>query len=193
MFPLWLKIAVTIFVSVLAFVYVRKYGPSNFLWFSDIALLATVPALWLESSLLASMMAVSITVLEIAWIIDYFGRLATGHGLFGLSSYMFDRKIALPIRALSLFHIWLPPLLLWMLYRLEYDENALIAQTVLAWIVLPISFLLAPQSENVNWVRGLKNAPQTKVPAPLYLILLMLALPLVIYLPTHLALKELFS
>lgn len=193
MFPIWLKIAFTIVVSIIVVVYVRKYGPANFLWFSDIALLVAVPALWLESSLLASMMAVSITLLEIAWNIDFFGRLATGYGLFGLSNYMFDRRIPLWIRALSLFHIVLPPLLLWMVYRLGYDKNALIAQTVLAWTVLPITYLLAPPSENINWVRGLRNHPQKKIPAPLYLILLMLMLTFFIYVPTHLLLKKFFD
>ena len=57
MIPLWLKITYTLFVSSVVPVYWRRYGPANFLWFSDIALLVTVPALWLESPLLASMMA----------------------------------------------------------------------------------------------------------------------------------------
>jgi hypothetical protein len=34
---------------------------------------------------------------------------------------MFDLKISLFIRGLSCFHIILPLLLLWMLYRLGYD------------------------------------------------------------------------
>jgi len=55
--PLWLKIAYTLFVCLIVPIYWRRYGPANFLWFSNIALLATVPALWLESALLASMMA----------------------------------------------------------------------------------------------------------------------------------------
>jgi hypothetical protein len=40
--PLWLKIAYTLFVCILVQVYWRQYGPANFLWFSDIALLVTV-------------------------------------------------------------------------------------------------------------------------------------------------------
>src|SRR5262249_40872039 len=50
----------------------------NFLWFSDIALLVTMPALWLESPLLASMMAVAVTLPELAWNLDFFVRLTTG-------------------------------------------------------------------------------------------------------------------
>jgi hypothetical protein len=190
MFPLWLKITYTVFVCVIIPVYWVKYGPANFLWFSDIALLLTVPALWLENSLLASMMAVSVALLEVAWNIDFFGRLITGRNLFGLSKYMFDPSIPLAVRALSLFHVILPPLLLWMVYRLGYDERAFIAQTILAWVILPLSYWVANPSENVNWVRGL-DEPQTMMPGAAYLALLMIVFPVVFYLPTHLLLKKL--
>src|SRR5881394_611002 len=75
---LWLKIGYTLFVCVLVPIYWRRYGPANFLWFSDIALLAMVPALWLENALLASTMAVSVIFREGIWNIDFFVRLATG-------------------------------------------------------------------------------------------------------------------
>lgn len=192
MFPLWLKVGYTIFVCLLVPIYWVKYGPANFLWFSDIALLLTLPALWLESSLLASMMAVSVVLLEVAWNIDFFGRLISGRSLFGLSKYMFDSSIPPAVRALSLFHVVLPPLLLWMIYRLGYDERALMAQTILAWVVLPLSYWLAKPSENVNWVRGF-DEPQTKMSASAYLILLMIGFPLLIYFPTHLILKNLLG
>lgn len=42
--PLWIKITYTLFVCLLVPVYLRHYGPANFLWFSDVALLVTVPA-----------------------------------------------------------------------------------------------------------------------------------------------------
>src|SRR5204863_4475698 len=112
------KIGYTLFVCVLVPIYWKQYGPANFLWFSDIALLALVPALWLENTLLASMMAVSIVFFEAIWNIDFFTRLAAGKSLIGLSAYMFDPKIPLFIRLLSLFHIALPLLLLWTLHRL---------------------------------------------------------------------------
>jgi hypothetical protein len=58
MIPLWLKLAYTVFVAIIVPVYAKKWGWGNFLWFSDIALLLMVPALWTESRLLVSMMAV---------------------------------------------------------------------------------------------------------------------------------------
>ena len=50
MIPLSLKLIYTLFVCALVPIYWRKYGPANFLWFSDIALLVLVPALWLENA-----------------------------------------------------------------------------------------------------------------------------------------------
>src|SRR5919106_881963 len=58
--PRWVKVAHTSFVLVLVPVYWRQYGPGNFLWFSDVALLTAVPALWLEHRLFASAQAVAI-------------------------------------------------------------------------------------------------------------------------------------
>jgi hypothetical protein len=191
MFPLWLKVAYTLFVCVVIPVYWVRYGAGNFLWFSDIALFLTVPALWLESGLLASMAILSIVILDVAWNIDFFGRLTNGRNLFGLSTYMFDATIPSPVRLLSVFHIWFPPLLLWVVYRLGYDERALLAQTVLAWLVLPLTYLVTDPRENVNWVHGLRGEPQKWMPGPIYLVVLMVLLPLFIYLPTHLVLRKL--
>ena len=191
--PLWLKIAYTLFICVLVPVYWIQYGPGNFLWFSDIALFVTAAALWSESSLLTSMMALSVLVLETVWIIDFIIGLIAGSPVIGLSAYMFDAKISLAIRALSLFHIILPLLLVWLLYRLAYDTRALIAQTLLAWIVLPVSYFLTKPSQNVNWVYGPGGEPQKWMPAPMYLVLLMLAFPLALYLPMHFLLKKLFN
>ena len=191
--PLWLKIAYTLFVCLLVPVYWRRYGPANFLWFSDIALLVTLPALWLESSMLASMMALAVVLPELAWNIDFFVRLFTGAPLIGLSSYMFDRGIPRSLRALSLFHVGLPLLLLWMVHRLGYDERALIAQTILAIIVLSLSYWVSDPGKNINWVYGFGEKPQARVPTLWFLAFLMLMFPLAIYLPSHFVLARIFS
>ena len=191
--PLWLKIGYTLFVCLLVPVYWKQYGPRNFLWFSDIALLTITAALWLESALLASMMALAVLVLESVWIIDLFLGLLLGYSVTGLSGYMLDQKIPLPIRALSLFHFVLPCLLLWLIYRLGYDERALIAQTLLAWIILPASYFLTRPTDNINWVYGLRGGVQKRMPALLYLGIVMAAFPLILYLPTNLLLKKIFD
>ena len=191
--PLCFKIGYTLLVCFIVPIYWRHYGPANFLWFSDIALLVTMPALWLESPLLASMMALAVTLPELAWNVDFFVRLTTGTSMMGLSGYMFDRSIPLFIRALSLFHVGLPPLLVWMLYRLGYDKRAFLAQTLVAAIVLPLSYLFSDPERNVNWVYGFGERPQTRIPALWFLAFLFLLFPLAIYLPTHLVLDRVFG
>ena len=173
-------------------IYWRQYGPANFLWFSDIALLALVPAFWLENALLVSMMAVSVVFFEAVWNVDFFVRLLTGKSLIGLSAYMFDHKIPVFIRALSCFHIGLPLLLLWALHRFGYDRRAFVWQTVVALVILPISYLVSNPRENVNSVYGFGQNPQRMLPEPLFVILLMLLFPTVVYLPTHLLFARIF-
>jgi hypothetical protein len=190
---LWIKIAYTLYVCVLVPMYLIQYPLSNFLWFSDIALLTTIVALWLESSLLASMMALAILLPELVWNINFFLRLIFGFDKIGLSSYMFDPRIPLHVRALSLFHVVLPVLLVWMVYRLGYDSRALIAQTLMALVVLPVTYAVSDPADNINWVFGPGSKPQHYLPPLLYLALLMILFPLVIYLPTHWILSKLFA
>lgn len=182
---LGLKIAYTLFLAVLVPAYWAHYGPRNFLWFSDIALLGAGAALWLESPLLASMMMLAVLLPECAWNLDFFGRLLTGHRMFGMSAYMFERERPRFIRALSLFHVPLPVGLVWLVHRLGYDRRAWLGQSLLALVVLPVSYWLTDPAENVNWVHGL-GAPQRRLPPWLYLVLLIVAFALVLYLPPHL-------
>lgn len=193
MVPIWLKIVYTLFVACLVPIYWRQYGPANFLWFSDIALLMMVPALWLEDPLLVSMMALSVLLLELVWNVDFWVRLATGKSLIALSAYMFDPKIPLFIRALSLFHVALPILLVWLLARLGYERRAFFWQTILAIVVLPLSYLCTNPRENINWVYGFGEKPQTILPGPLFVFFLMIGFPLVIYLPMHFLFAKIFS
>jgi hypothetical protein len=191
--PIWLKVAHTLFVCVLVPIYWRQYGLANFLWFSDLALFVLVPALWFESPLLISMTALAVLLPELAWNIDFLGRLTTGVSLTGLTEYMFDTSIPLFIRCLSLFHVWLPLLLIWMLHRLGYDRRALFWQILIAAVVLPLSYFCSKPHENVNWVYGFGSRPQTKVPAPLFVIFMLLMFSIVVYLPTHLLLSRIFG
>jgi hypothetical protein len=193
--PLWLKVAHTAFTAVTIAIYAKKYPLWNFLWVSDIALIVTAPALWLESSLLASMMLVSVLLVEVVlWNAPFFVRLVTGYRAFGLTDYMFDASNPRYLRAISLvFHVALPPLLLWMVHRLGYDPRALLAQTALIWVVLPLSYWFGnPKEDNLNWVFGWTSQPQTLMPPVVYLGVMMAAYPLLVYLPTHLLLQWVF-
>lgn len=165
--------------------YWAHYGPKNFLWFSDIALLTTGVALWLESPLLASMMTLAVLLPELAWNLDFLWRLLTRRDLLGMSRYMFDARIPRYLRALSLFHVPLPIGLVWLVGRLGYDRRAWLYQSVVALIVLPATYWVTDRAENVNWVHGL-GQPQSRLPQWAYLALLIIAFSLLLYLPPHL-------
>jgi hypothetical protein len=190
--PLWLKLAYTAFVAVLVPVYWVHYTPVNFLYFCDVALLLAVPAIWLEDSFLTSTQAVAITLPQLLWQVDFLSYLLLGvHFPIDLTGYMFEADRELYLRGLSFFHFWLPVLLVWMTWRLGYDRRALIGQTVLHCLVLLFSYLLTPVIDgpagNVNKVFGPDaKVAQTFMDPLLWLGLVMVAMPVVIYLPTHL-------
>jgi hypothetical protein len=189
--PFSINLLYTLFVCVLVPAYWRQYGPANFLWFSDLALFIGLAALWLENSLLASMQAVSVLLLELLWNLEFVIGLITGKQMLGLAEYMFKSDKPLWLRGLSLFHVPLPLILLWQVYCFGYDRRAWITQTVLFWLIMPACFFFTRPKENINWAFGPGNQPQRAIPAGLYLILLLAAVPLFIYLPTHLLLDAL--
>ena len=200
--PLWVKLLYTLFVAVLVPVYLHDYGPTNFLYFCDVALLLTLIALWFESALLASACAVGILLPQLVWMLDFIGS-ALHLPLTGMTAYMFNPALPLFTRVLSFFHFWLPLFLLWLLTRLGYDPRAFRLWTVIAIVLLVASYLLAPPPPapadnpglpvNINYVYGPGDAaPQHWLPPNLYFAGLLVFLPLLVFWPTHLLLRRLF-
>lgn len=198
--PMWLKITYTAFMAVLIPVYWYHYGPANFLYFCDIALLLTLAGVWLEKPLLVSLPAVGILLPQALWCVDYIVQLC-GFKMTGMTAYMFDEARPLFLRGLSLFHGWLPFLLLFLVFRLGYDRRALkgwtattVALCLIAFFLLPPAGAVLPDPNlprNVNYVFGMDDAqPQTWMSAELYLVTWMAMLTILAYLPTHLLLKK---
>jgi hypothetical protein len=202
--PLALKVLYTLFVLVLVPFYWRTYGPANFLYFCDVALLITLPAIWMESSLLVSTQALAILIPQAYWVFELLCRLIIGKAPTGMTGYMFDPNIPLFLRGLSLFHGWLPLLLLYLVWKLGYDRRALWIQCILGVAILLASYFLLPAppppkddpayAVNINFVYGLTDdAPQTYMHPLLWLAAMCVAFPLVVYWPTHLVLKRFFT
>ena len=201
--PLWLKIAYTAFLAVMIPVYWLNYGPTNFLYFCDIALFFTLAGIWREDALLVSLPAVGILLPQALWCTDFVLQLFGGK-LTGMTAYMFEENRSLFLRGLSLFHGWLPFLLIYLLKKTGYDRRALAGWTLIC-IALCLSayFFLPPAGailadpkipRNINYVFGLDDAtPQTWMPAPAYLLIWITALISIVFIPTHLILKKLCS
>ncbi|MGV3659010.1 MAG: hypothetical protein ACO1TE_02465 [Prosthecobacter sp.] len=199
--PPWIKLAYTAFLAVLVPVYWLNYGPTNFLYFCDVALLLTLAGVWLEKPLLISLPAVGILLPQMLWCVDFFARIL-GMKLTGMTEYMFNEANPLFLRGLSLFHGWLPFLVLWLVFRLGYDRRAFKGWAVLSALLCLVAYFLLPAAgaelpnpnlpRNVNYVFGMDDAkPQQWMSAPLYLVTWIALLTIIVYLPTHLLLKKL--
>ena len=198
--PMWLRLAYTAFMAVLVPVYWTKYGPTNFLYFCDVALFLTLVGVWLENRLLLSMAAVGIVLPQMLWCADFVVQ-AGGGRLTGMTAYMFDSERSLFLRGLSLFHGWLPFLLLGLVRRLGYDRRAFAAWTTVGWVLCLTAFFLLPPAgpefagrmtpNNVNYVWGFDDArPQSWMSPGLYLGVWMLGLAVLVYVPTHFLLRR---
>jgi hypothetical protein len=191
--PLPVKVAYTAFMGVLLPVYWYFYGPTNFLYFCDVALILTLVGVWRSSPLLISMCAVGILLPQLLWVADFICGFA-GIRLTGMTTYMFNPNSPLFLRGLSLFHGWIPFFLLYCVWRLGYDRRALRAWTLLAWALLLVCFFLMPEPManpglrpvNINYVWGMSDtAKQTMMPAYAWFLALMAGLPLLLFIPTH--------
>jgi len=140
---------------------------------------------WLESPLIFSWAASGLLLFQTIYTVDLAGALLTGRHLVGGTEYMFDPSLPLTIRLLSLFHVVTPPLLLWAIWRLGYERSGWKFQTLMAWAVVPINYFWRPQYD-VNWARGLFFHEQHVIPGWDYLLLYLIAVPLLVYFPTHL-------
>jgi len=196
--PLWLKAAYTAFMAVLVPVYWYYYGPTNFLYFCDVALFLTLAGIWRESALLISMGTVGILLPQALWLADFFGNMG-GMPVTSITDYMFKHENSLFLRGLSLFHGWLPVLLVWLVWRLGYDRRAFAAWTALATVLLLICFFVMPPPHpdpgltpvNINYVWGPNdNAAQTWVHPYVWLGGLIVGMPVLLYLPVHLLLSR---
>lgn len=188
--PLSAKLIYTVWMAVWIPVYWMHAGPTNFLWLCDVANFLIALALWAESPLLISAQAVGVLFVQIVWCGDYFGRLILGRHPIGGTEYMFDEAKPLYLRLFSLFHVAMPPLLLWSVKRLGYDRRGWLLQTAITWVLLPATWLLVAPDRNVNWVWKPFGKPQELLTPPIYLLALCFLYPLLLYLPTHLALRR---
>ena len=191
--PLSVKLGFTAFMAVLVPVYWTHYGPSNFLYFCDMALIVTLIGIWRESPLLVSMPAVGILMPQILWIVDFVLNFGGIH-LTGMTDYMFDAAKPLYLRGLSLFHGWLPLLLVFLVAKLGYDRRALPAWSLLAWVAMLVAYFFFPAPSpatadavaNINYVYGMSStAPQSYMPGWMWLIAMLVLLPVLMFAPVH--------
>lgn len=185
--PLGMKLAFGLWVLLWAPTYAWLLGPQNFFWLCNLANFLLLVGLWRESRLLCSMQWLAVALVGLLWGLDVAGAALFGVHPIGGTEYMFDAGQPLLTRGLSFYHLGLPLVAGFAVWRLGYDRRALAGQALLTAALIPLTYLVTEAERNINWVEGPFGVPQESLAPMLYLPLLMIAWPLALYLPVHLA------
>ena len=141
----------------------------------------------------ASVLAAAALLPELLWNVDLLLRLALGRRITGLTEYMFEPERPLILRALSLFHVPLPLVLLCLAASNGYAADVgLVGAIVLGAVLLPASRRFGSPQENINWSYGLGRV-QPAWPAGAYLSVLFAGFVVLVFVPTHLLLQRIFT
>jgi len=183
--PVWLAIYVPS--------YALAYGWANFLFLCNLGVVITAVALWWGSRAWLSAAALAAIPIGIVWAVDFFVGIATGELPFGFTAYMWEARYPLFTRALSLYHLAWPILLVALLRRIGYDRRGWRLQSAVALLVLPASRLLTAAEENVNFVHRAPFFDRQLGPPALHLAIVAAATCFGLYGLTHLALARLLG
>ena len=65
------------------------------------------------------------------WNLSFIINLFTNYNLFNVTAYIFSLGTSLTIKIISLYHIFLPIILIFFLKKIGYDSRAFIFSTIL--------------------------------------------------------------
>jgi hypothetical protein len=98
---------------------------------------------------------------------------------------MFNPDLPLLGRLTSLYHIVLPPVLLWVLRHVGYDRRAPWALTGIAIPALTATWLWTDPERNINWLAAPMGIEQVWLPDAAFLGAMMVSYPLLLFWPGH--------
>ena len=177
------------------FVSLRYYGPANLLWFSNLGVAALAVGLLGGWPLITSAAATGLLAVEIVWGVDFLLRLIVGGPVLGLTEYVFEPPTERPLwaRLVALYHLALPPGLLFAASRLGYDRRGLLAWLAFALIVSAFCLIAVEAELNVNRVRGFGPLRPGVLPTGVYFSIWYVGSALFLWGPTHLLLSRLYD
>lgn len=161
-------------------------GPQNFFWLCNMAQFIILYAVWSGHRLLLSSQAGLVCLVGLGWTVDFIVALALGgDSLTGFTAYMFSDELAPIARATSLYHVFLPPFVLWAIWRIGYDRRGPWLQCAIGAVGVIGAWLFTEPYRNVNWIYEVFGIEQTWMPMPLWIALLLILFPLALYFPGH--------
>jgi hypothetical protein len=186
----WLGLA---WLAVWAPSYAIVWGWRNFLQLCDVSVFLTCLGFWRGSPLLLSSQAIGSIVVDGIWALDAGARLFSGRHLIGGTEYMWDETQPLLVRLMSLFHVALPPLLVWSLRKTGYDRRGWVLQAAIAAVLLVASRTFGDSGKNLNFAFKDPFFHRAWGSAPQHLVLTWAVLVGAVFFPTHLGLRRLFG
>lgn len=166
------------------------YGPQNFFWLCNAAQFLVLYAVWTDHRLLLSSQACAVTVVGIAWTLDFLPGLLLGGSPLGITAYMWDEELHLAARIASIYHIALPVFLILCLRYTGYDRRGPWLQSGLGALILLAGWWLTEPERNINWMFEPFGVEQVWMPEPVYILLALVLYPLVLYFPAHFLLRR---
>ena len=188
--PLAAKLLFTLWMLVWVPAYWVENGLANFLWICDFANFMLLAALWSESALLATSQLAGVLVIQTIWAVDFFGRLLLGSHLIGGTEYMFDASEPLWLRGLSLFHLWMVPLLVWLIRRTGFERRGWRLEAGIALVLFPAGQWLGTREQNLNWMWTPFGVEQVWLPPLLYALLAVGLATLLLFIPGSLVARR---
>jgi hypothetical protein len=151
--PFNIKISYYAFMAILIPTYAINYPLANFFNLCDVHLLLLLVSFLTDTNIFISMSAVGMIVPQSAWCLDFMCETLDIKFLGG-TSYMYDDQLPIYLRFLSLFHGWLPFLLVYLIKLLGYDPRALYYQVCLCLCLCLLSYNQSElYNENINFVK----------------------------------------
>ncbi len=184
--PLTLKLAFSIWIVIWIPSVIALLGPQNFFYVCNLANLLILIGLWRESRLLLSMQWLAVALVGLFWGIDLATAWLTGVHPIGGTAYMLDPDFPTAAKLLSFYHLVLPLISGFAVYRLGYDRRALPWQAALVALLVLSAWWLTDPERNINMVHEPVIVGLLDLPPLAYLPFLTVAWIVVLLLPVHL-------
>lgn len=131
------------------------HKPAWLLWFSSLGLILTAVALLTQSALFIFVLFVSHFVLEAIWTIGFFSILLFNKGIPGITDYAFTSHFAQKDFLITLYHVLIPPSLLWGLLKTrKVYKSGWIWATLLTSLIAAITYIFVEPHEKVNCIHS---------------------------------------